>query len=95
MALWVERPLTTSFALLVPRVMQRDWAFLSKYVQRVGKYIVAEVPCGAPSQILPIPLVLLYVAPHQRSLSPRRPKKLAVPASSKRHREQADEMRGL
>jgi hypothetical protein len=92
---WVERPLTTSFAVLVPRVMQREWQNLSRYVQRVGEYAANTVPCGQQETALPIPIVLLYVAPHQRSLKSRRPKKFAVSTSSKRHREQADKMRGL
>jgi hypothetical protein len=93
--LWIETPLSTSFALLVPRVMQREWQFLSRYVQRVGEYKLEMVPCGRSTDTLPIPLVLLYVSTHTRSLKPNRPKKSAIPASQKRHRQQADEMRGM
>jgi hypothetical protein len=95
LGLWIERPLTTSFAILVPRVMQRDWQFLSRYIQQVGEYAADSVPCGTSDSNLPIPLVLLYCPPHIRSLKPRRAPKNAVPASSKRHREQADAVRGL
>jgi hypothetical protein len=95
LGLWAEQPLQTSFALLVPRVLQREWQYLSRYVQRIGEYAPMDVPCSRDDTTLPIPLVLLYVPSHTRILKIYRKTKFALPASSERHREQADEMRGL
>ena len=93
--LWIEAPLSTSFALLVPRVMQREWQFLSLYVQGVGEYKYEMVPCGRSADTLPIPLALLYVSTHTCSLQQNGQNKGAIPSSSKRHWQQANEMRGM
>jgi hypothetical protein len=95
LGLWVERPLTTSFAVLVPRVMQREWQYLSRHVQQMGEFSAEDMPAGIEQLTLPIPMVLLMCNTHTRVLKPRRPKKAPVSAASKRHREQADEVRGL
>jgi hypothetical protein len=95
LSLWVERPLTTSFAILVPRVMQREWQYLTRHMQQMGEFSADELPAECVPLPLPIPLVLLLCDTHTRILKPRRPKKAPVSAASKRHREQADEMRGM
>ena len=95
LSLWVEKPLTTSFAMLVPRVMQHEWQYLSRHVVQMGEFKAEDLPDGCNLLTLPIPLVLLVCQTHTRVLKPRRPKKTPVPASSKRHREQADEIRGM
>jgi hypothetical protein len=92
---WIESPLDTSFVALVPRVMQREWAYLSRYMQRIGAFKWAEVPCSGTANTLPIPVVVLYTAPHRRVLPAHRQRKPPLPAAARWHREQADAMRGL
>ncbi len=94
MDLWTESPLDTSFMLVVPRVMQRDWAYLSRYCQRIGCFPREDVPEDyIPG--LPIPVVLLYCPPHQRALSNRRHKSTTNAPNGQWHREQAELLRGL
>jgi hypothetical protein len=90
--LWAERPLTTSFAIMLPRVMQKDWSSLSRHVQEIGQFKPGTFPTTSR---LPIPVVLLYVAPHLRTLPPPYRKPLPLPAAAQWHRQQAEALRGL
>jgi hypothetical protein len=42
--LWVERSATTSALFLVPRILQRDWGFLSKHVIELGVFDPRDLP---------------------------------------------------
>jgi hypothetical protein len=90
--LWAEKPLTTRFAVMLPRVMQKEWSNLSKYVKEIGQFKRGTFPSTSG---LPIPAVLLYVAPHVRTLPPPYRKPLPLPASAQWHRQQAETLRGL
>ena len=92
---WVESPLDTSGLFFVPRIAMSFWHGLSRHIQEL---------CLIPAQDLlypprlPIPVLVLYVAPHVRSLKPLRPDRLDPPATFaeiRRHREEAELMRGL
>jgi hypothetical protein len=67
--LWVERPATTAALFLIPRVLQRDWGFLSKHVQELGIHDPMTLPWGCRYSSL-IPLCLLYVPRYVRVLPP-------------------------
>jgi hypothetical protein len=96
LSLWTELPCQTSFALVIPRVMQREWAFLTRFCLRLKTYLVADVPCNQTTTTLPIPLVLMYCRAHTRVLPPpRRRGATPLPPGGQWHRQQADAMRGL
>jgi hypothetical protein len=92
---WIESPLDTSFVALIPRVMQREWAYLSRYMSHLGAFKWAEVPCGGDANTLPIPIVVLYTAPHVRTLAAHRKRAPPISTAAKWHRKQADDMRGV
>ena len=91
---YVERPMTTSILIVVPRILQKKWARASRHVLEVGVFPRADLPTLHSSPIL-IPVVLLYVPPHQRSLPDPRLVTAAASADKKWHEHQAALMRGL
>ena len=95
LALWTESPWDTGFIAIIPRVMQRDWSYLSRFLQRVGAFSWETVPCGENPNTLPIPIVVLYAAPHRCALSPPRQRAPPLSAHEKWHRQQAESLRGL
>jgi hypothetical protein len=93
--IWVEGATTTSGIFLVPRVIQKDWEYISKHVVTVGEIYPCMLPpeCTYYSQI---PLVLLYVPFYVRSLPPDSLDRPAPPPLHSRwHTEQAEYLRGL
>jgi hypothetical protein len=93
--LWTESPWETSFVAVIPRVMQQEWAYLTRYMTRLGSFKWEVIPFPCPELSLPIPLVVLYTSPHLRALPKHRKSPPALPSSARWHREQADQMRGL
>jgi hypothetical protein len=92
---WVEAPLTTTGLFLIPRILQRDWAFLSKHVTET----VVIYPSALPSHLRYnslIPLVLLYVPCYVRSLPlPRLDELTDRTVYEHWHYQQAEYVRGL
>jgi hypothetical protein len=62
---WVEQPLTTGAAFLVPRILQRTWSHISHSVVEYQAVLPQSLPddCSYRSDI---PFVLLVVLPHIR-----------------------------
>jgi hypothetical protein len=94
--LWVERSATTSAVFLIPRILQRDWGFLSKHVVELGVFDPRDLPWGCRFHSL-IPFCLLYVPRYVRSLpSPTRLDMRPFPTRFERWcNHQAEELRGL
>ena len=92
---WVERPATTSALIFVPRTCSASRSRLSRFIQRVHTIYPSKTFLRFPP-ILPIPIEVLYLAPHSRVLSfpPSRLDSTSLPASSW-HQDQAALMRGL
>lgn len=97
MSQWVELPLTTSALFLVPRVLQREWFSLSSSIESLGQFLPSELP--SPIQLdveFELPFVLLYLAPHTRSLpSPRLESFTDSSRYTKWHLKQGDDLRRL
>jgi hypothetical protein len=91
---YVERPLTTSAFVLIPRVLQRRWSRPSRYVVEVGDYQRHLVPF-VHRDLLTIPVVLLLIPFHVRVPSPRRLDKTPQTALRFYHRQQAALVRGV
>jgi hypothetical protein len=93
---WVESPWDTSAVFIIPRILQRHWGFLSKWVLEVGCFQVGQIPaeCGYSSLI---PLCVLYVRPHTPILPP--PDRVEWDAATGRfdawHQQQADALRRM
>lgn len=62
--LWLEHPLTTSALFVIPRVLTRDWQFLSQYVITLGEVQPQSTPCLQHT----LPMVVLYIPTHVRTL---------------------------
>jgi hypothetical protein len=94
--LWVERSSTTSAIFLIPRILQRDWGFLSKHVVELGVFDPRELPWGCRSPSL-IPFCLLVVPRYIHSLpSPDRVDLRTYPSKFERWcADQASDVRGL
>jgi hypothetical protein len=92
--LYVEQPLSTSMLILAPRILQRRWMRLSRFILKIGVYPRVLIP-AMHRLILTIPVVLLYIPPHVRHLGP--PRLDAAPTTSNRylHRQHAAFVRGL
>jgi hypothetical protein len=92
---WVEQPLTTSALIFVPRVVQAFWWGLCRHIKELGTIYPHLTPLRC-QPLVPIPVVVLYLPPHQRSLPTKdRLDFAAVPPEAYWHREQAAQMRGL
>ena len=50
---WVESPYDTSAIFLIPRVLQREWHFMSRHLQEIGVYhpTLLQAPASYPSLI--------------------------------------------
>ena len=90
----VERPLTTAALVIIPRILQKRWSRASKHVVEVGVYQRATVPLAHHS-FLSIPLVLLLIPYHIRSLPPLRLDPAPQTPLRQFHRQQAQFMRGV
>ena len=65
--MWCESPLDTSALFVVPRTIPGAWQHLSKYVVELETLDPSELPLTR-QPYLPIPVVVLYLGPHVRSL---------------------------
>jgi hypothetical protein len=92
--LYVECPLTTSFLILVPRVLQKRWSRISRHVLELGVFPRDSIPIAQQS-VLTIPLVLLFVPMHTRTLTAPRLDAPAPSALRLQHRQHATQMRGM
>jgi hypothetical protein len=92
---WAEKPLTTSGLFFIPRTVPAFWRGLSRHLIELPTLLPHEVSLPFPP-ILPIPVIVLYLPPHQRSLSTKdRLARVATPPNTRWHREQAALLRGL
>ena len=80
--------------ILVPRILQRRWTRLSRFILEIGVYPRILIPAMHRS-ILTIPVVLLYIPPHVRHLGP--PRLDTAPSTANRylHWQHAAFVRGL
>ena len=62
LASWVESPTNSCHIFLVPRILQRDFGRLSKFVLFSGQYIDLPLPFTPL-----VPFVLYYLPPFNRS----------------------------
>ena len=95
LAHWSERPWSTQALFIVPRVLAGFWQGLSKHIMELCIVNPASHPLHR-SPSLPIPLVVLYLAPHLRALpTHNRLDKPPPPKWAKPHQQAAEEVRGL
>jgi hypothetical protein len=94
--LWVEKSSTTAAIFMIPRILQRDWGFLSKHVIELGVFDPRDLPWGCRSHSL-IPFCLLFVPYYVRSLpAPDRMDLRPYPTKLERWcADQATDVRGL
>ena len=92
---WVQVADDTSGLFLIPRILQRSWGRVCRYVQEIGVYL----PTGLPGPCRwngVLPFVLLYIPAHVLSLRNKpRMDKSAPPRAKRWHQFQAQEVRGL
>jgi hypothetical protein len=92
---WAEQPLTTSGLFFIPRTVPAFWRGVSRHLVELPTLFPHETTLPFPP-ILPIPVIVLYLPPHQRSLSTKdRLARVTVPPNTRWHREQAALLRGL
>lgn len=68
---WVECPYSSAVLLFIPRVLEGSWRHLSRYVIETDVIYPHKTQLLRPPA-LPIPIVVLLIPTHVRSLSPRR-----------------------
>jgi hypothetical protein len=92
---WVEQAHETSAIFVIPRILQRDWGNLSKYILDIGTFYPTELPSDCRFKSL-IPFCVLHIPYFVRSLPLHR---MESPSSSNRyegwHQRQANHVRGL
>ena len=92
---WVEVPQTTGALIFVPRTLARCWLGLSRYIQLVDTIPPQDPRLGEPHR-LPIPVLVLYIAPHIPTLPVhRRMGPSSLPAGFRWHDWEAARMREL
>jgi hypothetical protein len=92
---WTEKPLSTAFALIVPRVLQKHWHRVSRHVLEICVFPRDVIPAPWTNQLLKIPACLLYVPSHVRSLPKTRLDTAPLSSQQRYHQQQATFMRGL
>jgi hypothetical protein len=90
----VERRLTTSALIVLPRVMQKRWSRPSRHVIEIGTYQREMVPFAQRS-LLTIPIVLLLIPYHVRTYPDIRLDSAPATALRIQHRQQAALVRGV
>ena len=91
---YAECPLHTSGLLFVPRIIPAFWRGLSKCLQELPAVYPHLTPLS-PSPLLPIPVTVLYLPRHHRSLQPRTLDSSPPPTRARWHQAQAQQMRGM
>jgi hypothetical protein len=92
---WVEAPLTTSGLFMIPRVLQKEWAFISRHIHEALVIYPSALPSHSLYSSL-IPLVLLYVPCYVRTLPlERMDESTDRTVYEKWHSQQAEHVRGL
>lgn len=91
---WVQDPEHTHGIFLIPRILQRQWGRVARYVVEVGIYLTGSLPiyCRFHSHL---PFVLLHIPPHRLTL---RRDRMELPSRSQPqgwHKYQAETVRGL
>ena len=96
LAAWVQCPATTSALFFVPRVIPGFWFGLSRHIQELEPTKPLEFAL-VQQPLLPIPVIVLHLAPHIRTLSSfqRRLDASTRPKGFKWHRTQAEYLREL
>ncbi|MGL5814340.1 MAG: hypothetical protein ACRCYW_13575 [Aeromonas sp.] len=91
---WVQSPYNTHGVFLIPRILQRQWGRVARYVKEVGVYLPSSLPlcCRYESHL---PFVLLHVPPHVLTLRRDRMELPPRAQPSGWHRHQAEAVRGL
>jgi hypothetical protein len=90
----VEKPLTTSSLIVLPRVMQKRWSRPSRHVTEIGTYQHEMIPFAQRS-LLTIPIVILLIPCHVRMYPAIRLDSAPASALRIQHRQQAALVRGV
>ena len=95
LTLWSERPLSTQALFIIPRVLSGFWQGLSRHIVELSVFSPSAYPLHVPPS-LPIPIVILYLAPHVRHLPTRdRLDRTPFPSWARSHQQAAEIMRGM
>jgi hypothetical protein len=91
---WVQEPEHAHGIFLIPRILQRQWGRVARYVKEAGIYLTGALPenCRFDSHL---PFVLLHIPPHRLAL---RRDRMELPPRTKPqgwHKHQAEQVRGL
>lgn len=93
---WVQASTTTGGIFVVPRILQKQWGRICRYVKEQGVFQAHMLPpsCAFPSHL---PFVVLCVFPHVHTLRRPRMDRRALPSGKGRawHLAQAKAVRGL
>ena len=81
---YCELPLTTSGLFFIPRIVQAFWWGISRHIRELG-VIYPQITRLRYPPAVPIPVMVLYVPPHQRSLPPPPRLDLVPLTRSQRH----------
>jgi hypothetical protein len=91
---WVQAPENAHGIFLIPRILQRQWGRVARYVLEVGIFLTGSLPdyCRFDSHL---PFVLLHIPPHRLTL--RRDRMELPPRTQPQgwHKHQAEAVRGL
>jgi hypothetical protein len=91
---YVEASATTSCLLLIPRILQLRWSRMSSIIRTVGIYQRSVIPLYCHS-VLTIPVVLLYIPCHIRTLPTRRLDSSALTTRQRIHEAEATSLRRM
>ena len=67
LTVWVESPMDSAGIFIIPRVLQRDWNYMSRHIQEFGVYDPTLLPNSCNYDSL-IPFCILVCYPHVRRL---------------------------
>ena len=92
--MWVQTPFDTEAIFIVPRILQKQWGRISRYVKERGVFLsnLLPPPYAFTSNL---PFVLLHIAPHVSSITGRRMEQTPHTKPNNWHKRQAEAVRGL
>ena len=93
---WVESPLDSAGIFIIPRVLQKDWHYMSRHIQEFGVFDPVSLPDKCLQHSL-IPFCILICYPHIRRISPETglDRDTSSPINEKWFQHQAEFVRGL
>ena len=91
---WVQTPTNSCAIFLIPRILQRQWGRIARYVEECGVYQGELLPIDV-AFVSPLPFLLLHIPRHVPTFRKNRLAESPKALPKGWHQQQAEQVRGL